>query len=405
MNFFDKRKSLVKRLAQCGFALLGSLGVSQAYAELPDGLTFSGFGRITAGYLDTDQANFKGYSNSLSAKPESLIGLQASYEFNSVLSATMQGILRADEDANDSVLNWAYLTWQPDDNLMVKLGRLRTPFFALSDVVDVGYSYPWVTAPQQVYDAILFPTFDGIDLAWGHSTEYFDTSLETYIGQYDGTMELGGYQTDYSVEVFGGLIAKINYNNFEFRASHHRGQVDIAFDNIDQLKASLASFPQSLNFVQNKGWFNVEELSISYDNLDYFSRAEWVLINPEISVAPDIESYYLTAGYNFFPFTVHLTYAQSVFDYQTIPNEIPYGVSDQLNLLYQYWQGVTSVLSNDSLRSWTLGARWDLMPKVALKAEVTLLDGDSDKNSFFDSIQEGFDRDASLYKLSVEWVF
>lgn len=64
-----------------------------------------------------------------------------------------------------------------------------------------------------------------------------------------------------------------------------------------------------------------------------------------------------------------------------------------------------SFLANDSVRVWTLGTRWDIQPKVALKAEVCYIKGYADKDSYFTSIQDGFDRTAMLYKLSVQWVF
>ncbi len=403
MNISSRQKQRKKRLTRYGPVLVLAMLSEPSLAQHSDALTISGFGRITAGYLDTDQANFKGYSDRVTAKPESLVGLQASYEFTPAVSLTVQGILHADDSENDSMINWAYLTWQPDDNLVAKFGRLRTPFFALSDVVDVGYSYPWITAPQQVYNAYLFPTFDGVDLSWGYPIGDMDTSLEGYIGRYDGEINLNNRSTDYTVDVFGGVVAKAHYNNFELRASTHHGKVEIGLDDLDTLKSGLelAGYTDSADAISRRGWVDVHQLSINYDNLEYFARGEWVSINPDISIAPEIESYYLTGGYNFFPFTMHLTYAQSLVDYQQFPNEIP----SSLTALYGAWQGLISQLSNDSLRSWTLGARWDVVPKVALKAEVTLLDGDSDKNSFFDSIQSGFNRDASLYKLSVEWVF
>ena len=44
---------------------------------------------------------------------------------------------------------------------------------------------------------------------------------------------------------------------------------------------------------------------------------------------------------------------------------------------------------------------------MALKAEITWLAGEPGKSSFYDvtSIQEGFDRDTTLYQVAWEWVF
>jgi hypothetical protein len=388
---------------RCSFSLLLIFSSYSVLANLDDKLTISGFGNITAGYLDTDKANFKGYSDDVSLEPESLVGLQSTYSFTPSFSATIQGILHADGDDNDSIINWAYLTWQPDDNLLIKMGRQRTPFFALSDVIDVSYSYPWITPPTQVYSSWLFPTFDGVDMAWGYTSGNIDTTVEGYVGRYEGEISLSDYTTDFTVDIFGGLIAKVNWNSFEFRSSFHRGKVDLGLSEIDTMIEALngLGFYESAAALSTEGWVQAKQLSVSYDNLDYFARAEWMLIEPQMKMVPELESYYLMGGYNFFPFTVYLTYAESIIKDSNFPDEIPSYYTE----LYYGWQDLISRLSGDELRSWSLGARWDVMPKVAIKAELTLLDGESDDSSFFDSIAENFDRDASLYKLSVEWVF
>ncbi|XQF92833.1 hypothetical protein ACOBV9_00210 [Pseudoalteromonas espejiana] len=41
----------------------------------------------------------------------------------------------------------------------------------------------------------------------------------------------------------------------------------------------------------------------------------------------------------------------------------------------------------DSLKTWTLGIRWDVLPNLALKAEVSALEGDEVSNSFLSSLR------------------
>ncbi|MDC0610357.1 porin [Vibrio sp.] len=388
-----------------------------AYAEESDSpWSISGFGNITAGYLDTNQANFLGYSNNVSVEPESLVGLQATFTFDNNLSATLQGTLKADEKDNDDILNWAYLTWTPDDNLTFKLGRMRTAFFALSDIIDVGYSYPWITSPQKTYSGWLFPNYDGLDVSWGKNFNQFDATFEGYIGTYKGQIDLSDHYTNIDVDVFGGLIAKLYFNNVEFRVSHHRGEVDVDLTSqiagvasnlttaIEQTylaggdPSQLIALTNSLNSSANstKGYVDVDQISLFYDNLNFFSRAEWMKITSSMSFSPRIESYYLSAGYTIFPWTFYATYSHSLVEYNSQIESI------RNNALFE---PITSYLSDDSVRTWSIGARWDVIPKVALKAEICLIDGYSGKNSFFDSIEDGFDRDATLYKISMEWVF
>ncbi|MDW6004898.1 hypothetical protein [Vibrio mangrovi] len=406
LSFFDikcrRRYQGVSRVTGL-FASILSLLPLTGHANTDEALSFSGFGRITAGYLDTSQAKYMGYADRLSLKPETLLGLQTSYDLSSTFSATIQGVLRTQRSADDELINWAYLSWQPGDNLLLKGGRLQTPFFVLSDVLDVGYAYPWISAPQQVYNSWLFPTYNGVDLSWGHSTDTFDSSLETYIGQYSGTHETNYGSTEYDVRIFGGLIARVDINNLTLRLSHHRGKVQLDKQELTQLQTSLetAGYTQTARTLNQTHWINVEEAAVSYETLDYFLRTEWVMINPQQTyLIANIQNYYVSAGYNMNPLTFYATFAQSRVKYQSYPNEVPVSAG----ALYDAVAALKS-RSQDNLISWTFGTRWDIRPKIAFKAEVTLLDGKPGENAFFSSIQDGFNRNANLYKISLEWVF
>lgn len=383
--------------------------------------SLSGFGSITAGQLDTDKANFRGYTDELSLKPDSLFGLQISYQFNDKLSAVVQGTLKEKNknyfDYNDDILNWAYLTWFINDNVTLKAGRMRAPFLAFSDINDIGYAYPWITLPKQAYSGWLFPTYDGIDLSWNNNFNDVDTSLESYIGTYQYKRNVNASSSNYRVNALGGLIGKVNYNNFQFRLSQHQGEVDmdvqqqlamaqsylnalISGGSLSVAEAQqISSIANSLNDSEfsSKGTFRLSQASIFYDNLHYFSRAEWARIETnELDFAPNIESYYVTAGYTAFPWTFSLTYSES---------KVTYNDKIEMYRNVEALSPLTSYFNNDSVKIWTIGTRWDIQPKIALKAEVSLINGYPDKDSYFTEIEEGFNRNAVLYKLSMQWVF
>ncbi|TYL47584.1 hypothetical protein [Marinomonas sp. IMCC 4694] len=388
-----------------------------ALAEDTKHVTMSGFGRIVAGQLATEEANFRGYSNNVTARPNSLLGLQVNAYATDYLSFTAQGVLRTSEEET-SKLDWLYATVQPDDNVSFKIGQLRTPLFMLSDVVDIGYAYQWITPPKQVYGAFIFPIFKGIDIYWGHSTDQLDTSLEVYYGKNDGEITLNNKTTDYEVFQQGGVIGSVRYNNFEFRASHHGGNADIKQADLKSLASSISQFGvynDTVNSLSTKGVVKLTQLSVRYDEFNYFAALEWTQIRPELQTfIPKINSYYATVGYIFNPVTVHLTFAESQFDYNNFPTEISQALAGmstsdpRYSGLQQIVGGLNQIStgrSTDQLKSWTVGARWDVKPKLALKADVTFIQGEEDDTALFDSIQSGFDRKTALYQVAMEWVF
>lgn len=378
----------------------------QSNAAEESKLQFSGFARIIAGYLDTDQAEFKGYDDSISFEPASLLGLQADYQLFDNLSFTGQVVGRAYDDA-DSGIEWLYLTWQPLNSLKVKVGKLRTPFFSLSDFIDVGYSYHWINPPQQVYNAYLFPTFEGIDATWVYSTDNFDFSVEAYFGRDEGDITNGAEVIEYEAKDLRGIIGRLNFSGMEFRASRYQGNVNLILPDVDAFAQLLAQsgFTASAATLSTDEAAYVRQFGFSYDSLNYFLRSEWIDIQTDAYIAPIIESYYLTAGYHLNPVTLHLTYAKGDTEPRTPVQEIPTGVTPQLDALAAGYSQVLDRFSQDNLDSWTIGARWDVRPNMALKIEWNKLKGEAGENSFYTIKDQTFDRKSNLYLLGLEWVF
>ncbi|WP_075188384.1 hypothetical protein [Teredinibacter haidensis] len=368
----------------------------------------SGYARLIGGHLDTADANFKGYNDSFKASPDSLVSVQGVFQANEKLSLTAQLMARLDED-QDSGIEWLYLTYLPLENVQIKAGKLRTPFFTLSDVTDVGYAYPWVNPPQQVYNAYLFDTFNGLDIIYGFGTDKFDADIEVYAGRYEnGSIELADVKTSYKVDRVQGVIGNLRYGNLQLRAARYGGRVNLDSSELSEFAKVLDyyRFPASADTLATKGDVDVTQVGLVYDNLNYFSRMEWVDIQTELEIAPAVESYYVTFGYYLTPFTLHFTYANSVTSKGRPANDIPIGFVPELDQLANAYLGIFDRITSDNLDTYTLGVRWDFRPNMALKLDYSRLEGKPEDNSFFNKISsDDFDRKANLYTVGLEWVF
>ena len=146
---------------------------------------YSGFGSITAGrtfgsctpdntmsdaYNSTctrfiaDWAHAGVYSPSWSLQPESKLGIQGTLAFNKSISATAQVVARM-ADGTKADLEWAYLTYDIDPAWTLQLGRKRLPLYYYSLSQDVGYSYPWLRLPPDIYgwDAV---NYNGVNATY-----------------------------------------------------------------------------------------------------------------------------------------------------------------------------------------------------------------------------------------------
>ena len=389
-----------------GFCLLLS-GTSSVSAETDDALQFSGFARVVLGYLDEDNATYLGYDDGLSLSQQSLIGLQADYQILDNVSLTGQFVGHSG-DERPSGVEWLYLSYEPTRSTQIKLGRQRTPFFNYSDSIDVGFAYPWITLPQQVYSSIIFSTVDGVLVNYQWSGKEFGFDIEGYWGSFDDTIYTAGNEVTANVNDLRGIVTKVYFDSWTFRAALHTTDTFIGLTDLEDFGNTLDQFgfSQSADSLNPDGRIEFYQLAASYENLDYFFRSEVTKVDPESSTIPVINSYFVAAGYNYYPFLSYVSFGKNESTYNNPINEIPVGFDPQLDALAFGYQAIFNALPIISSQSITIGTRWDWKANLAFKAEITWIEAEQGGNANFIVLDESqFDRKAPLYQLALEWVF
>ncbi len=389
-------------------SLLALFWCSVSFADNND-IEFSGFARAVGGYLDTSSAEYEGYDDSVSFSEKSLLGLQADYTLNQYFSASAQVLLHSDEN-RESGIEWLYITYAPNDALQFNVGRLRTPSLKYSDVIDVGFAYPWVNAPQQLYSSYLFSQYEGGNARFRGRLGKVTYDIEGYLGRYNDDLRTSGLAIDVEIDTLYGGVLELNYGGFQLRT---------AVTGARKVEAQIEGVAPLINGLQAAGFEDIAEnfiindsvssflVGASYDGLKWYASAEWMSVNSDIELLAELESYYVSAGYYIDDVLLHATYASSSQSLNNIENTIPIGVSPDLDGLFFAVEELNSSFPTDNLDTITLGARWDFKTNMALKAEVSFLDGEEGNTSFFEvkDGEEGFDRQATLYQVALEWVF
>jgi hypothetical protein len=381
---------------------------STAFADISDRIEISGFGRLIGGYLDDSDAKYEGYSNHLSFSQQSLFALQGDLEISETLSISAQ-LLAHSSSERDSGIEWLYLSYQPNQNWQFKAGKLRTSFFRFSDIIDVGFAYPWISPPQQVYSGFLFSNYEGVSATYRINANDINFDIEAYYGVYEGEFDREDEQVPIDVDEIKGIILNLSKGNLSFRASATQSSdfyADVPLFTQFSDALEFAGYKENADSLRFNGKAVGYQASINYDDLDYFFGAEWVKIASDLFVVPEVDAYYLTAGYNFYPFQFHASYSASQTSYNTAENLIPKGVDSGLDQLSFAYDQITQNLPLYDLDSVSIGFRWDFRHNMSAKADVTFLDGKPGESSFFTEINDpNFDRKATLYQIGLEWVF
>ena len=153
------------RLRRHGLSLALALAASAAGAQE---LSWSAYG--TLGYARSDR-HFT-YQRHITDEGgfarDTRLGLQADLRFSPQWWATAQVKLepaRVNDNAWALSTAWAFVGWRPDDDWLLRLGRLRLPMYLHSESMDVGATHDMVRLPGEMYSIVPTPDFDGVSVS------------------------------------------------------------------------------------------------------------------------------------------------------------------------------------------------------------------------------------------------
>lgn len=350
-------------------------------------VNFSGFLSVGGGMVDDgDAVGYGGYDEDDLTFDRNLLGLQVTGQVNEKVTATAQLIARSNNDYQVDA-EWAYLSWQANDWVKVRAGRLRTPFYMYSDFLDVGYSYTWITPPQEVY-YLPFNNVDGVDVYLTGTLGIFDTSLQAYFGSFTDELVFSGAQADAETRNQMGLSGTLGKDWWTLRAAYHQADltVDVTGSPLSATTTigSFANTLRALGFGNNADRLLVEdddvtftEVGLNIDTGRFVAAAEHVEFDPGDALLSKNIREYVMAGVRAGDWLFHVTASKAKDEVSHPEAGIPAGqalpVVGSTNVLIGTLQAIaqSQVVKRDVL---TLGVRWDVTAGTALKFQFDDVD-------------------------------
>ena len=269
-------------------------------------INLNGFATIAAGQTFEDDVEYHAMNNDLSFKNLSLFGLQASADLGDGLTATAQILSRGENDFK-AEFEWAYVGYQINDKVDVKVGRLRTPIYYFSEYLDVSYAYHWLTPPNEYYAAIL-TNYDGVSLLYKDYAAGWDYSIQVGTGTSSTSFEgFGDFDAQY------GLITNIDlvYNSWstkfiyiDFESTLDSPQIAAIADLFPEPRYKMAASVEDVAY-------NITGVSSYVELGSLLLGVEYTEINydEETFIYGDEKRSLLTAAYNFGEYTAHYSYS------------------------------------------------------------------------------------------------
>ncbi len=318
---------------------LSSRGIAQWKPKIKLGglgkkMKINGF--LSAGLSDanTDAGygipNFGTVGNNLRASANTLAGLQFDASITPSLDAVIQvvanGSNRDGATAYDMSAEWAFVRYTLNNGTQLQAGRFRIPAFLYSDTSEVGYSYPWVWLPNEVYRIVPFNNFNAVDAnvskqigasSWNASvlpmfgsneskfTVYHDAgTISGVTGNSDATLK---FDED---NIMGGVLTLQN-PMITLRADYIHINASSALDsysaNLATQADEIVSFNGSSKLSSNKS-ASFYSFAGRLNSQKVLAIAEYARRRAFDGVA-SLEGYYGTLGYHYQKWLPSFTYA------------------------------------------------------------------------------------------------
>lgn len=324
------------------------LASTSAFALEQGEALINGFGTVGVTHLggedDGRSYGISGQTNdSWRGDQLSKFGAQLTYGVTDTVGLTLQTTAKAYGDEWKANLEWAYLSWQSTDNLMMRFGRLRTPVYMYSESIDVGFSYPWLRLPDEVYSQVQLSNYEGADIVYNLPLSFATLSFQL-AGGVAKNRDYYIYDEEFDIDydnVFGSSVSLATNDFGTFRVGYVEADIDTEISGSFTDIFGNPGTATLLALDKDKGKFT--SIGYQYDNGTWLTANEWTSRVIENDGSNSTDSFYLMGGRRFGDFLAHVTYAQ---------------------------------LDEDEGRqsSWTLGLNYNILPTVVLKGEYKRVD-------------------------------
>lgn len=381
--------------------------------------TFSGFGSAGVVHSDYRQADFTssvlkgegaGGSRAWTAGLDSRIGGQLGVKFDNRWSGVVQMVVEQRFDLSYTpVVEWANVKYQATPDLALRAGRIALPIFLAADYRKIGYAYPWVRTPVEVYGGVPITNSDGADLSYRWQWAGIKHATQLFAGR--TKVELTDITSVKAHGIFGLThTAEMGPTTVRVSAFTSHVDTDIArplFDGFRQFGPAGVAIADRFDVIDKR--YTIVAGGVNYDPGQWFLMAEGGTTNGH-SFLSKSSGVYVSSGYRAGDFTPYLAYSRVDSHAPANTPALPLtglpppyaAAAAQLN------GGLATLLKTIANQtSVSAGVRWDLRADMALKVQYDrVMPRDGSRGTLI-NLQPGFESGRAVHVTSavLDFVF
>jgi hypothetical protein len=306
-------------------------------------------------------------------------------------------------------VEWANVRYRFTPTFSARAGRTVLPAFLLSENRKVGYTFPWVRPPVEVYRLLPITTSDGVDVSYRAYHAETSHALQASFGRSRAGLpnDLGAAEAKHSrfftyTAERGALTFNATYKSTEVTIAALNTALD-GFRLFGPQGAAIADrYDADRKHLVNYG------VGASYDPGPWFVTGEWDHVNPH-SFQGVRTAWYVSGGYRFGKVTPFVTYASSRADRLSDPgldvSALPPAAASRAAALNA---ALNALLRNRAVQDTvSLGVRCDFRKDADFKMQFDHTRVGAGSNGVFTNLQPGFQAGGrvNLFSAAVDFVF
>ncbi|MEZ8190104.1 hypothetical protein [Vibrio sp. 1F279] len=371
--------------------------------SVADKFSFNGFASLNM-QLGNNSHGFMKSQNKVRFEEGSLIGLQGEFEVNDSTSAVVQMVARGNKKENWTPdVEWAFLSHKVTPNLTVRGGKLRLPLFMYSDYLEVGYAQTSVRVPSEVYGSVVLTSLTGGDFIYDVELDDSTVSFQGFVGSQKLSASKHSYNADTQFDDIAGGVINWTDDTWTLRTVYAQAVVS------STTNWNVKNKPPILNTTFNDEKAKFYGVGGRYDNGNLSLVSEVTRTTVE-GFYHDVDSAYLTTAYRVNEFTPYVTVAhmESTDDAERnnqVKRQYVNMVKNPSAATKYAFGSAAAISSNMNIQrtTYSIGTRWDFMPNIALKGDVSYLTNFGSTNGGVNASYKN--EDNILYTVKVDAVF
>ena len=294
-------------------------------AQALENIEINSFLSVTASTMSEEGRYLDKVTEHLSFENDSVYGVNIRTKVNDKVSGAAQLLATSNDSTFNIEADWAYLSYKVSKQTSVRAGMLNLSTFLISDYANIGYLYPWIRTPVEVYQNNPLKNFLGVE--WLHISRFSKKSKLT-------------------TQLFMGS-AQVEKNGLLFRATDGYGfniQLDVphftfrlgAISPTIQLEGPDGTGAATIDYVDldDRGYMYTVGASIDWNNFILYTETVATDTEGETqAIFPNQTGSYVTIGYQMGDYLPHVTVGSSKGDIYT--GALPAGVTNAATPLTQ----------------------------------------------------------------------